>query len=45
MRRSEVTSPDGLKLAAYEAGNSAGPEILFIHGFLAMRGMLGAAIL
>jgi non-heme chloroperoxidase len=33
MRRSEVTSPDGLKLAAYEAGNSAGPEILFIHGF------------
>jgi len=33
MRRSEVTAPDGLKLAAYEAGNSAGPEILFIHGF------------
>jgi non-heme chloroperoxidase len=33
MRRSEVTSADGLKLAAYEAGNSAGPEILFIHGF------------
>ena len=33
MRRSEVTSADGLKLAAYEAGNSAGLEILFIHGF------------
>lgn len=33
MRRSEVTSTDGLKLAAYEAGNAAGPEILFIHGF------------
>jgi len=33
MRRSEVISPDGLRLAAYEAGNSAGPEILFIHGF------------
>ena len=33
MRRSEVTSADGLKLAAYEAGNSAGPEIFFIHGF------------
>ena len=33
MRRSEITSADGLKLAAYEAGNGAGPEILFIHGF------------
>ena len=33
MRRSEVTSADGLKLAAYEAGNASGPEILFIHGF------------
>lgn len=33
MRRSEVTAPDGLKLAVYEAGNSVGPEILFIHGF------------
>ena len=33
MRRSEVISPDGLKLAAYEAGNGAGAEILFIHGF------------
>ncbi len=33
MRRSEVTAPDGLKLAVYEAGNSGGPEILFIHGF------------
>ena len=33
MRRSQITSADGLKLAAYEAGNGAGPEILFIHGF------------
>ena len=33
MRRSEVISVDGLKLAAYEAGNASGPEILFIHGF------------
>lgn len=33
MRRLEVTSADGLKLAAYEAGNGSGPEILFIHGF------------
>jgi pimeloyl-ACP methyl ester carboxylesterase len=33
MRRSEVTAPEGLKLAVYEAGNSVGPEILFIHGF------------
>jgi non-heme chloroperoxidase len=33
MQRSEVTSADGVKIATYEAGNSAGPEILFIHGF------------
>ena len=30
---SEVTASDGVKLAVYEAGNPAGPEILFIHGF------------
>jgi non-heme chloroperoxidase len=29
----EVTSPDGLTLAAYECGNPRGREILFIHGF------------
>jgi pimeloyl-ACP methyl ester carboxylesterase len=29
----EVTAPDGLTLALYEAGKSDGPEILFIHGF------------
>jgi pimeloyl-ACP methyl ester carboxylesterase len=33
VRRCEVTSTDRLKLAAYEAGESGGPEILFIHGF------------
>jgi pimeloyl-ACP methyl ester carboxylesterase len=33
MRRSEVTSADGLKIAAYEASSGARPEILFIHGF------------
>lgn len=33
MRQLDVMSPDGLKLAAFEAGNPAGPEILFIHGF------------
>lgn len=33
MRRSQVTSADGLKLAAYEVGDATGPEILFIHGF------------
>jgi pimeloyl-ACP methyl ester carboxylesterase len=32
MRRSEITSADGLTLA-YEAGNATGPEILFFHGF------------
>ena len=29
----EATSSDGVRLAAYEAGNPDGPEILFIHGF------------
>ncbi len=33
MQRRDVTSTDGLKLAAYTGGNEAGPEILFIHGF------------
>jgi len=33
VRQRDVISADGLKLAAYEAGNPAGPEILFIHGF------------
>jgi pimeloyl-ACP methyl ester carboxylesterase len=28
-----VKTPDGLKIAAQEWGNPAGPEILFIHGF------------
>lgn len=32
MRIGDVTSADGVKLAVYEAGNPAGPEILFIHG-------------
>ena len=29
----QVSSSDGVTLTAYEAGNPAGPEILFIHGF------------
>ena len=33
MRKRDIISRDGLALAAYEAGNPAGPEILFIHGF------------
>jgi pimeloyl-ACP methyl ester carboxylesterase len=33
MRSRDVISPDGLRLDAYESGNTAGPEILFIHGF------------
>jgi pimeloyl-ACP methyl ester carboxylesterase len=33
VRRRDVTSSDGLKLAAYEAGDVSGREILFIHGF------------
>jgi non-heme chloroperoxidase len=28
-----VTAPDGLKLATYECGNPAGPEVVLIHGF------------
>ena len=28
-----VTAPDGVKLATYEWGNPAGPEIVLIHGF------------
>jgi pimeloyl-ACP methyl ester carboxylesterase len=28
-----VTAPDGVKLATYEWGNPAGPELLLIHGF------------
>jgi len=28
-----VAAPDGVKLATYEWGNQAGPEILLIHGF------------
>lgn len=33
MRQRTVISADGLNIAAYEAGNPASPEILFIHGF------------
>jgi pimeloyl-ACP methyl ester carboxylesterase len=33
MQAFDVTSPDGLKLLGYAAGNPDGPEILFIHGF------------
>lgn len=33
MQQRAVVSADGLTLAAYEAGNARGPEILFIHGF------------
>ncbi|HNB26873.1 MAG TPA: alpha/beta hydrolase [Alphaproteobacteria bacterium] len=33
MQPRSIATPDGLRLAAYEAGNPAGPEILFIHGF------------
>lgn len=33
MQRRDVISPDGLRLAAYDAGNADGAEILFIHGF------------
>ncbi len=29
-----VAAPDGVKLATYELGNSAGPELLLIHGFV-----------
>lgn len=33
MRRRDVVSSDGLRLATYEAGDENGLEILFIHGF------------
>jgi len=33
MRPINVTAPDGVKVAAYEWGNPAGREIIFIHGF------------
>jgi non-heme chloroperoxidase len=29
----DVRAPDGTRLAAYEWGNEAGPEVLLIHGF------------
>lgn len=32
MKPINVTSPDGVTIAAYEAGNPAGPEILLMHG-------------
>jgi pimeloyl-ACP methyl ester carboxylesterase len=28
-----VTAPDGVRIATYEGGNAAGPEIVLIHGF------------
>lgn len=28
-----VRSPDGTRLAVYEGGNAAGPEVLLVHGF------------
>jgi pimeloyl-ACP methyl ester carboxylesterase len=31
--RGDVWAPDGTRLAVYEWGNSAGPEVLLIHGF------------
>jgi pimeloyl-ACP methyl ester carboxylesterase len=33
MQPIRVAAPDGLTIAAYEWGNPAGPEILFVHGF------------
>lgn len=33
LRPLAVAAPDGVKLAAFEWGNPAGPEIVFIHGF------------
>ena len=32
-RTATVTTPDGIRLAAYDWGDPAGPEILFVHGF------------
>jgi non-heme chloroperoxidase len=34
MRSIAVRSPDGITVAAYEAGNPKGPVILFIHGLM-----------
>ncbi len=31
--RSQARAPDGTRLAVYEVGNAAGPEVLLIHGF------------
>ena len=31
--RSDVRAPDGTRLAVYEWGNPAGPEVLLVHGF------------
>ena len=33
MQPRSIAAPDGLRLAAYEAGNPSGPAILFVHGF------------
>lgn len=33
MKQTRVPSADGLTLATYEAGNPAGPPLLFLHGF------------
>ena len=32
MEKVSVTSPDGVEIAVYEAGNPDGPEVLFLHG-------------
>jgi pimeloyl-ACP methyl ester carboxylesterase len=32
-QRADVRAPDGTRLAVYEWGNPAGPEVLLIHGF------------
>ena len=34
MRSIAIRSPDGIMIAAYEAGNPQGPPILFIHGLM-----------
>ena len=34
MRKIEVTTPDGLTIAAGEWGNPHGPEIVFLHGYM-----------
>lgn len=31
--RTEARAPDGTRLAVYEWGKPAGPEVLLIHGF------------